>query len=55
MESYGNMTPSDQYLSGLKLFTLLGSLTLVTFLVCLDTSIMGTVCTIYVAGTELQS
>ncbi|KAH6882235.1 efflux pump protein [Alternaria rosae] len=42
MESYGNMTPSDQYLSGLKLFTLLGSLTLVTFLVCLDTSIMGT-------------
>ncbi|KAI4942276.1 hypothetical protein J4E91_010250 [Alternaria rosae] len=42
MESYGNMTPSDQYLSGLKLLTLLGSLTLVTFLVCLDTSIMGT-------------
>ncbi|CAN9084019.1 unnamed protein product [Alternaria alternata] len=42
MAHNGNITPMDQYLSGLRLFVLLGSLTLVTFLVCLDTSIMGT-------------
>ncbi|KAI4916828.1 hypothetical protein J4E90_003331 [Alternaria incomplexa] len=42
MDSDGNTAPPVQYLCGLKLFTLLGSLTLVTFLVCLDTSIMGT-------------
>ncbi|KAI4937717.1 hypothetical protein J4E85_000152 [Alternaria conjuncta] len=44
MDSDGNTAPPVRYLCGLKLFTLLGSLTLVTFLVCLDTSIMGTVC-----------
>jgi hypothetical protein len=43
MTDHRDTTLSEQYLSGLKLFTLLGSLTLVTFLVCLDTSIMGTV------------
>lgn len=32
-----------EYLSGVKLVVLLGSLTLVTFLVLLDTSIIGTV------------
>jgi len=50
MDSDGNTAPPVQYLCGLKLFTLLGSLTLVTFLVCLDTSIMGTVCVTCVAG-----
>src|SRR4051812_26180563 len=35
-------TPPKQYLAGLKLFTVLGSLTLVAFLVFLDTSIIGT-------------
>lgn len=34
---------SKHYLAGLKLFTLLASLTLVAFLVLLDTSIIGTV------------
>lgn len=43
MAHNGNIASRDQYLSGLRLFVLLGSLTLVTFLVCLDTSIMGTV------------
>jgi hypothetical protein len=32
------------HLTGLRLFALLGSLTLVTFLVLLDLSIIGTVC-----------
>lgn len=39
---------SIRYLTGLKLFTLLGSLTLVAFLVLLDTSIIGTVCSLVV-------
>jgi hypothetical protein len=38
-----DVAAQKQYLKGLKLFTLLGSLTLVTFLVLLDTSIIGTV------------
>jgi hypothetical protein len=38
-----DVVAQKQYLNGLKLFTLLGSLTLVTFLVLLDTSIIGTV------------
>ncbi|KAI4713763.1 hypothetical protein J4E89_001210 [Alternaria sp. Ai002NY15] len=42
MNSYRDTPPPDRYLKGPKLFTLLGSLTLVTFLVCLDTSIMAT-------------
>ena len=39
-------TPSfkqDGYLTGLKLLLVLGSLTMVTFLVLLDTAIVGTV------------
>lgn len=35
--------PSSQTLHGLKLATLLGSITLVTFLALIDTSILGTV------------
>jgi len=55
MDSYRDTPPPDQYLKGPKLFTLLGSLTLVTFLVCLDTSIMGTVCIACVAGIMIRS
>jgi hypothetical protein len=55
MESNGDITPSEQYLSGPKLFTLLSSLTLVTFLVCLDTSIMGTVHATYILYMRTQS
>ena len=53
MDSYRDTPPPDRYLKGPKLFTLLGSLTLVTFLVCLDTSIMGTVCIACVAGMTI--
>jgi hypothetical protein len=38
-----DVATQKQYLTGLRLFTLLGGLTLVTFLVLLDTSIIGTV------------
>lgn len=37
-----NTSEQRVYLTGVKLFSLLGSLTLVTFLVLLDTSILGT-------------
>jgi hypothetical protein len=38
-----NQSSSNQTLKGLKLFILLGSITLVTFLALIDTSIIGTV------------
>ncbi|KAH7398180.1 efflux pump protein [Pyrenochaeta sp. MPI-SDFR-AT-0127] len=41
-ESHDEHVGSQKYLEGLKLLVLLGSLTLVTFLVLLDTSIIGT-------------
>ncbi|CAE7199367.1 hypothetical protein P3342_010226 [Pyrenophora teres f. teres] len=41
-ESANHAAPATQYLTGLKLFTILASLTLVTFLVLLDSSIIGT-------------
>ncbi|KAI0617440.1 MFS multidrug transporter, partial [Pyrenophora tritici-repentis] len=40
--SASDTAPTTQYLTGLKLFTILASLTLVTFLVLLDSSIIGT-------------
>ncbi|KAF1944324.1 efflux pump protein [Clathrospora elynae] len=40
--TYNERAQEHDYLTGLKLFVILGSLTLVTFLVLLDTSIMGT-------------
>ena len=52
MTSNSEITPPGQYLGGLRLFTLPGSLTLVTFLVCIDTSIMGTVGTAYASNSR---
>lgn len=41
-EKANDAAPAVQYLTGLKIFTVLASLTLVTFLVLLDQSIIGT-------------
>jgi hypothetical protein len=41
--STSDLAARQQYLTGLRLFVLLSSLTLVTFLVLLDLSIIGTV------------